>query len=237
MDTSTSKQEILVSGGAPLSRRRMLGLAGALAAGAALPGAAWAEGLDPRPPARSPDEAVAALMEGNRRFVAGRVTEPHRSMARVREVAPKQAPFAAVLACADSRVPVELLFDQGFGDLFVCRAAGNVATPEIIGSLEFGAAVLGAKVIVVLGHTACGAVQAAVAGGPVPGQISSLFAHIRPAAQRAGGDAERAIVENARVQADLLAAASPVISALVAEGKVKVVAANYDLRTGEVRMV
>lgn len=237
MDTSTSKQGILVSGGAPLSRRRMLGVAGALAAGAALPGAAWAEAPGPRPPVRTPDEAVTALMEGNRRFVSGRAAEPHRSLERVREVAPRQAPFAAVLACADSRVPVEILFDQGFGDVFVCRAAGNVATPEIIGSLEFGAAVLGARVIMVLGHTACGAVQAAVAGGPVPGQISSLFAHIRPAAQRAGGDAERAIVENARVQADLLAAASPVIAGLVAEGKVKVVAATYDLRTGEVRLV
>lgn len=227
----------LVSGGSPLSRRRMLGVAALAGAGLmGLPAEADAAGWV-RPSPASPDEALAALMEGNRRFVAGRPTAPHRDMARVREVAPKQTPFAAVLACADSRVPVEILFDQGFGDVFVCRAAGNIATPEIIGSLEFGTAVLGAQVLIVLGHTACGAVQAASGNGAVPGQISSLYAHIRPAVQRAGGNVERAIVENARVQADLLQATSPVIAGLIAERKLKVVAANYDLATGTVTVV
>ena len=250
MSHDASRDGIWISGGTPVSRRRMLGLAaGALAVGAALPAGLSAAdasgagltaadlGFAPRPDVATPDQALSALMDGNRRFVSGRVTEPHRSLDRVREVAPKQAPFAAVLACADSRVPVEILFDQGFGDVFVCRAAGNIATPEIIGSLEFGTAVLGARVLMVLGHTACGAVVAAANGGAVPGQISSLFAHLRPAVQRAGGDAEKAIVENARVQADLLAASSPVIAGLVREGKLKVVAANYDLRTGQVALV
>ena len=254
MSTETlSNDAIWISGGAPVTRRRMLGLAaGALAAGAAFPaglsagdlggaepgaaGLSAALGLEPSPVA-TPDEALAALLEGNRRFVSGNLREPNRTLARVRDVAPRQAPFAAVLACADSRVPVEILFDQGFGDVFVCRAAGNVATPEIIGSLEFGAAVLGAQVLMVLGHTACGAVVAAAKGDAVPGQISALFAHIRPAVQRAGADVEAAIVENARVQADLLTSSSPVIAGLVREGKLKVVAANYDLRTGEVRLV
>ena len=92
--------------------------------------------------------------------------------------AEKQQPFAALLSCADSRVPVEIIFDQSIGELFVTRVAGNIATPEIIASLEYGAAVLGIKVILVLGHAGCGAVKAAIQAKAVPGQISALFPHL-----------------------------------------------------------
>ena len=95
----------------------------------------------------SPDEALARLIEGNTRFVRDEVRGPHRDLARLREVEPRQAPFAAFLGCADSRVPIELVFDQGFGDLFPVRVAGNIVSPEVIGSLEFGCAALGAREI------------------------------------------------------------------------------------------
>jgi carbonic anhydrase len=119
-----------------------------------------------------PQDAVDFLYAGNARFVAGQSAAPNRDIARLREVAPRQTPFAAFLGCADSRVPIEIVFDQGFGDLFVTRIAGNVAATENIASLEFATHALGVKVIYVLGHTSCGAVAAAAKAEPVPGQIS-----------------------------------------------------------------
>jgi carbonic anhydrase len=108
----------------------------------------------------TPEEAMKLLIDGNRRFAEGKTISSNRDMSRVREVANGQKPFAAFLGCADSRVPIEIVFDQGFGDLFVTRIAGNVASSENIGSLEFGTKILGAKVLYVLGHTRCGAVRA-----------------------------------------------------------------------------
>ena len=140
-----------------------------------------------------PAAALAALYEGNSRFVKGEVMAPNRNMARLKEVAAGQKPFAAFLGCADSRVPVEIVFDQGFGDVFVTRIAGNVADPAIIGSLEFGTEVLGAQVLYVLGHTKCGAVSATMTGNDVPGQISTLYQHIRRAAKESNGDLTTAI--------------------------------------------
>jgi carbonic anhydrase len=200
------------------------------------PGGAPTIAADDTAPA-NPDEALARLYAGNRRFVDGKVTAPNRNLERLRAVAPKQTPFAAFLGCADSRVPIEIVFDQGFGDVFVTRIAGNVADPAIIGSLEFGTAVLGAKVLYVLGHTACGAVAATVTGNPVPGQISTLYQHIRPAAKAARGDVERAIVANVRNQMETLAEASPVIGKLVRDGALKVAGGVYDLNSGKVTPV
>lgn len=184
-----------------------------------------------------PLQALEQLYEGNRRFVAGETIEPRRNPARLQEIATVQTPFAAFLGCADSRVPVEIVFDQGFGDLFVNRIAGNVATSETIGSLEFGTGVLGAKVLYVLGHTACGAVTATMKRQPVPGQISSLFQHIRPAVKVAGGDLEAAVCENVRIQAETLAEASPVIAELLEQGRLIVAGGVYDLGTGRVTPV
>jgi carbonic anhydrase len=185
----------------------------------------------------SPEAALRALMEGNRRFANGTPMASNRDIDRVRQVAREQKPFAAFLGCADSRVPIEIIFDQGFGDLFVTRIAGNVASSENIGSLEFGTQILGAKVLYVLGHTQCGAVTATMKGTDVPGQISGLFQHIRPAVKAAGGDLDKAILENVRNQAILLAEASPVISKLVQRKELIVVGGIYDVTTGIVSEV
>jgi carbonic anhydrase len=204
-----------------------------VAAPALLPTVAIAEER-PKPTDLVPKDALELLYAGNKRFLAGKPEAPHRDFERLKEVAPQQKPFAAFLGCADSRVPIEIIFDQGFGDLFVTRIAGNVSTPEITGSLEFGALVLGAKVLYVLGHTNCGAVSAAVKGDEVPGQISSLFYHIRPAVRASKGDIAAAIQENVRNQIDVLRNASPVIARLVKQGKLVVAGGVYDLGTGKV---
>ena len=186
----------------------------------------------------TPDAALAELMDGNKRFTSGKLTAHDHDLAILKQhTEEKQEPFAAVLSCADSRVPVELVFDQSIGHIFVTRVAGNIITPELIGSLEYGAAVLGTKVILVMGHANCGAVSAAIKGKEVPGQISSLFPHIQPAVDQAGTNLEAAIKANAKIQATLLSEASTVISSMVKEGKLKVVAGYYDLGTGAVTLV
>ena len=185
----------------------------------------------------NPKEALELLYAGNKRFASGKPDAPHRDLERLKEVAPLQKPFAAFLGCADSRVPIEIVFDQGFGDLFVTRIAGNVTTPEGLGSLEFGTHVLGAKVLYVLGHTNCGAVSAAARGDEVPGQISALFQHLRPAVKAAKKDIPAAIRENVRLQAELLSEASPVIARLIKAGKLIVAGGVYDLATGKVEPV
>jgi len=134
-------------------------------------------------------------------------------------------------------VPVELVFDQSIGHVFVTRVAGNVATTEIIASLEYGAAVLGTRVIMVLAHQGCGAVKAAVGGKAVPGQISALYAPLQAAVEQGHHDYEATARINARIQADLLATASPVLAGLIEKGDLKVVAAYYSLETGRVSLL
>lgn len=186
----------------------------------------------------TPDEAVRHLMEGNERFASDTMTHLGQSLNILRQrTVEKQEPFASVLSCADSRVPVELVFDQTIGGLFVARVAGNFVTPEILGSLEYGVVVLGTKVILVLGHSSCGAVTATMLGNDVPGQISSLFSHIQPAVDRAGGNLEKAVKENAILQADRLTESSQVLAELVKDGKLKIVAGYYDLATGRVSLL
>lgn len=181
----------------------------------------------------SPEAALRELMEGNQRFTTNRPTAHESDLAILkRSSIEKQEPFAAVLSCADSRVPVELIFDQSIGRIFVTRIAGNVVTSEIIASLEYGAAMLGTKVILVMGHSNCGAVKATIQGEGVPGQISALYPHIRPAVDQAGPNLEAATKANAKIQAALLRQASTVISDLVKESKLKVVAGYYDLASG-----
>ncbi len=188
----------------------------------------------------TPDQALQLLLDGNQRFVSSKRQHPHRTMFRLREVAKGQYPFASVLGCADSRVPVEIVFDQGLGDLFVCRVAGNLATPEDTGSLEFGSAVLGTKVILVLGHERCGAVSATIKGAQVPGQIGTLLDAIRPAISQAGTQAgdpvENVCKANIRLQVERLKA-SPVLAQLIQEDKLKIVGGYYDLDTGAVTLV
>ena len=181
----------------------------------------------------SPDAALQELMDGNRRFTSGRLTAHEQDLAILKQnTVEKQEPFAAVLSCADSRVPVEMVFDQSIGHIFVTRVAGNVVTPEIIASLEYGAAVLGTKVILVMGHAGCGAVKATIQAKEVPGQISALYPHIQPAVDQAGPNLEAATKANAKIQSALLRHASTVVAGLLKEGKLKVVAGYYDVASG-----
>jgi carbonic anhydrase len=221
---------------ASFSRRRLIGTLFAGAAGIELaldaPRAAIAQSN------LGPDAALQALMDGNRRFVHSQMTSFEDDLALLKQMtAEKQEPFAAVLSCADSRVPVELIFDQSIGRLFVVRVAGNIASSEVIASLEYGAAVLGTKAIMVLGHANCGAVKASIDAKPVPGQISSLYRHIRPAVDRGGASVDSASRMNAKLQAKLLRDSSPVLAGLAKEGQLKVVAAFYDIANGTVALL
>lgn len=227
-----------------LSRRNSLKfVAGAIGTGILAAGAG-ADLAAPEPAIAqndlTPDAALKQLMDGNKRFVDRKRQSPNQDLVRLAEVAKSQKPFAAILGCADSRFPSEIIFDQGLGDLFVCRVAGNVATPEEIGSLEFGTLVLGAKVLVVVGHKRCGAVDATIKGTQVPGQIGSLLDAIKPAVESSkdqGGDRlENASKANVLLQAKRLKA-SPVISKLIEEKKLKVVGGYYDLDTGAVNIL
>ena len=186
----------------------------------------------------TPEDALRRLVEGNRRFAADQITSIAHDLKLLKEhTVDKQEPFAAVLSCADSRVPVELIFDQTIGHIFVTRVAGNLINSEIIGSLEYGAAVLGVKVLLVIGHSNCGAVKAALAKSPVPGQIASLYPHLQPAVEAGGGGLEGTIRKNAVLQASLLAKTSTVLTPMVKEGKLIIRAAYYDVGSGVVSLL
>ena len=188
--------------------------------------------------ALTPEAALRALMDGNKRFIERKLGFLDEDLAILQQNTVKlQEPFASVLSCADSRVPVELLFDQSIGHVFVNRVAGNIATSEIIASIEYGVAVLGTRVLMVLGHSGCGAVSASISAGSVPGQISALYPYIRPAVDEAGGDLVGSIKANARIQARLLRESSPVIAAALKGGTLEVVAAYYDLASGKVSLL
>ena len=188
----------------------------------------------------TPDEALAQLMEGNQRFVARKRLNPHQNVARITEVATEQAPFAAILSCADSRVVPEIAFDQGIGDLFVVRVAGNIAVTEDTASEEYAIAMLGTPLLMVLGHERCGAVAAAVKGGELPGVLGSLVLAIQPAVKASEGEPgdrlTNAIKSNVRLQVQRLQT-SPVIASAMQEGKLKVVGAFYDMDTGAISLV
>jgi carbonic anhydrase len=227
-----------------LSRRNSLKfVAGAIGTGI-LAARAGAELAAPEPAIAqnnvTPQQALQMLVDGNQRFVNNMRQNPNQTLARVTQVAPSQAPFAAILGCADSRFPAEILFDRGVGDIFVCRVAGNVTTPEEKGSLEFGTLVLGAKVLMVVGHENCGAVKAAITGGELPGQIGSLTQAIKPAVESSknqpGDKVVNAVKENIKLQASRLKD-SPVISGLIQEGKLLVVGGYYDLDTAAVQII
>jgi carbonic anhydrase len=186
----------------------------------------------------SPDAALQQLIDGNRRFAEGRLTSFTEDLDILKaKTVDKQEPFAAVLSCADSRVPVELIFDQTINHVFVTRVAGNIATSAIIASLEYGVAVLGTKAIVVLGHANCGAVKASIEAKAVPGQISALYPYIRPAVDQAGSNLEAAIKANAKIQAGLLRQSSPVLADHIKENQLKIVAGYYDLSSGKVTLL
>lgn len=229
-----------------LTRRRLFsglsGLAAVTAIGAMTANSAIAQ---PARSAETPDAALARLIEGNARYTAGKLSERDYSVGRVARTQ-GQAPFAAILGCADSRVAPELAFDQAPGELFVVRVAGNFVTPDGLGSLEYGAAVLGTKVIVVLGHTSCGAVNATVdalqKGNTLPGHIASLVRALKPGIEPVlktpGPDLQqRAMIANVQANVRRLQTEKPILGDMVAAGKLKVVGAYYDLPTGKVMIV
>jgi carbonic anhydrase len=225
-----------------LSRRGLM-RAGAVALVAApLGGMAQAQ---PVATAHTPDEALNLLLEGNARYVANQPRERDFSAGRASRTL-GQAPFAALLGCADSRVSPELAFDQNQGNLFVVRVAGNFVTPDGLGSLEFGSAVLGTKLIMVLGHTSCGAVKSTVAalqkGNTLPGHIADLVRSMKPgiapALEQPGDNLEqRATIANVRYNVERLQTAEPILSDLVSKGELRVVGGVYDLATGKVSLV
>jgi carbonic anhydrase len=228
------------------TRRNFLRMAGTATLGLAAAACAQAQPraatLAPEAPVASPDEALQRLMDGNKRFTEFKQLHPNETRARLTEVAAGQKPFASIMGCADSRVPPEEVFDRGLGDLFVVRAAGNLADDIAIGSLEFSVAALGSSLIMVLGHSKCGAVAAAVKGDPVPGYIAEVVADIQPAVARVQGQTgdaavENAIKENVRIVAEQLGAKSQILAEAVQSGKIKIVGAVYDLDTGAVNMV
>lgn len=191
-------------------------------------------------PSTSPDDALQKLMEGNQRFVQHQPQYPDQSAARLLEVAQAQHPFATVLSCADSRVPAELIFDQGIGDIFDVRIAGNIATPEALGSIEYAVALLGTPVLMVLGHERCGAVTAAVKNQALPGEIGSFVKAILPAVDRVkgkSGDAvDNAVTANVQYQIEQLQRSS-LLTERLQSGELKIVGGRYDLDTGAVTIV
>ena len=180
-------------------------------------------------------------MRGNQRFINGERENPNQSKTRLMETSVAQHPYASILGCADSRVPSEIIFDQGLGDLFVVRVAGNIGSQTAIGSLEFASAVLGSQLIVVLGHTKCGAVLAAIKNEPLPGRIGVFVEEIKPAVesvrQKTGDIEKNSIIANVQYQVKELSESSTILGGLVKEGKLKIVGGVYDLATGKVTFV
>jgi carbonic anhydrase len=196
------------------------------------------------------DEALKKLLEGNARFVEGKDTnaQKERSPERRADLVEGQNPFATIVACSDSRVAPELLFDQGLGDLFIIRVAGNVVTgagPVIKGSIEYGVGVLGSPLVMVLGHSKCGAIKAVlkyIDGSEVPpGAIGELVKVIKPGLagikDQKGDRVENATRANVREGVKKLKGLDPILAPAVKDGKVKVVGATYDLRSGKVELV
>ena len=229
-----------------LSRRQWLGAA-ALGSGLIVARGSRAIAASPAPSSPAADEALQRLLKGNQRFVHGTTKNPRRAPADFRALAEGQRPVAVIMGCADSRVPPELLFDQGVGDLFVVRVAGNVVGGGgvfVKGSIEYAVAELGVRLIMVLGHSSCGAVKAAIKhvddGDPLPGAIAELVNRIRPAVIKAkdmpGDRLANAISANVQLGVETLNNLDPIVRPAVSSGQAKVVGAVYDLRTGAVAL-
>lgn len=188
----------------------------------------------------SPEQAISALLEGNQRFVSGKVQNPNSDMSRVLETAPHQEPFAAVVGCSDSRVPVELIFDQGIGDIFVIRTAGNnVGDDMVMGSVEYAVDHLGVKVLLVLGHSSCGGVTSAITPGEHSGAVGHLLHHIQSDIPEFVGKPElldEAIIEHTHSQVRTLLE-NDIVAEMVARGKLSVKAAYYNILTGAVTIL
>ncbi|MBO8183984.1 carbonic anhydrase [Streptomyces spirodelae] len=193
----------------------------------------------------TPAEAFEMLLAGNQRFVAGAPEHPNQDATRRTELVPAQNPFAVLFGCSDSRLAAEIIFDRGLGDLFVVRTAGHVAGPEVLGSVEYGVSVLGAPLVVVLGHDACGAVAATRAavedGTPAGGYVQDVIERVTPSvlATRAAGHTEGAdfIAEHVRHTVGMLLERSRALAEAVDAGRVGVVGLSYRLADGTAHVV
>jgi carbonic anhydrase len=227
-----------------VSRREILMLAGAFSPARIL--AAPPQERDPRP--MNADQALSELLAGNQRFTAGKTLTPRRSPKEFRALAHGQFPQAVIVSCADSRVAPEILFDVGVGDIFVVRVAGNVidgAGVTVKGSIEYAVAELNVPLILVLGHSGCGAVKAAIKHiddkDSLPGAINGLVELIKPAVARTrgmpGDPLENTIRQNVEIGVEKLQGLGPILAPRVKDGKVKAVGGVYDLSTGTVTMI
>jgi carbonic anhydrase len=190
-------------------------------------------------PSLAPSEAISKLKEGNARYTSGSLQHPGQTTERRTELAKTQHPFAAIVSCSDSRVPPEIVFDQGLGDLFIVRVAGNVINNEGLGSLEYTVDHLGTRLIMVLGHQRCGAVQAAketiAAKGKAPGHIEALVTAIKPAVDAtAKEDLDATIRTNVKHVVDALRSSTPILKGKVESGEIQVIGGYYSLDTGAV---
>ncbi|HSY19850.1 MAG TPA: carbonic anhydrase [Candidatus Acidoferrales bacterium] len=187
------------------------------------------------------EQALQRLLEGNARFVAGQSIHPDQTIERRQALAGGQNPFAIVLTCSDSRVSPELFFDQGLGDLFVIRNAGNVLDDHVIGSMEYAVDHLHVPLIIVVGHEKCGAVSAAVAGGEVPGHIHSITDDLAPVLEQVknlpGDKVDNAVRANAQRSAEILSHVEPFLKEAAANKNLTIVAARYDLATGKIEIL
>lgn len=228
-----------------IDRRRVLALGGGLLGLATLGPSVWpmksaaaAGALSPS--SLSPEEALKRLLDGNQRFTGHHLEHPDQSEERVLELTQAQHPFATVLSCADSRVTAEIIFDQGLGDIFDVRVAGNIATPEVVGSIEYAVELLETPLLMVLGHERCGAVTAAVENKPLPGAIGSFVDAILPAVNQVKGQpgdiVDNAVSANVRYQVGQLMR-SQLVRDRQQSGQLQVVGARYDLDTGTVTLV
>ncbi|MEZ2237905.1 carbonic anhydrase [Microcoleus sp.] len=228
-----------------MSRRNAILMTGAGALVAAIaPGVLKVEAANANTEAApniTSDAALQKLMDGNRRYIQQKRTFPDQSRSRITEVAKGQRPFATILGCSDSRVAPEIVFDQGLGDLFDIRIAGNFIDNVVLANMEYAALELGVPLLVVLGHERCGAVKAALDGKPVPGHIGSFVRAIKPAVNATKGkpgDAwDNAVRANVKMSVNKLQASSPILAKAVKAGKLKVVGARYDLESGEVEVI
>jgi carbonic anhydrase len=198
-----------------------------------------ADPAHPDQPSVAPSEAISKLKEGNGRYTSGNMQHPSQTAERRTELAKSQHPFAIILSCSDSRVPPEIVFDEGLGDLFIVRVAGNVLNDEGLGSIEYGVDILGARLIVVLGHQKCGAVDAAMktiaAKGKAAGHIQSLVTAIKPVVEATPkGDLETTTKANVKHVVDALRSSTPILKARVDSGDVQVIGGYYTLDSGAV---
>lgn len=188
------------------------------------------------------EEALAKLMSGNKRYVSARQVHSNLTSERRAELKDGQRPIAIILGCSDSRVPPELIFDQGLGDLFVVRVAGNILDDVVLGSIEYAASHLGTSLLMILGHSKCGAIEATAAhGGSMGGHLPSLAAAIQPSLDevedKPGDLINNAAKANAKMITEKLPLSGPILAERVNTGKLKVVAAFYDLDTGVVEVI